>query len=361
MKRRDQKHRHLTPPRSPYPMNHRAARLPVGRRRRPACGDSSPATCSAPCFSSTAPSPLRWHAQGLGLFTGSTDVGMPSTHRPGSAQVRPGDEDLHRSPAAARTCGRAADHFRYVWKKISGDVVLDGDRSQFTGSNRRAATPNEHRKACLVHPADARFGLGLRRRRAPRRRPDVAPVARTRPAPSPTRSSRTWSGPRGCGSRNAATTSRCSIAGAGEPWRPPGERRACDLTGEFYVGLGVSSHDTGRIETATFSSVDAPHAARRVAGRPTLVNTLETISLHSKDRRVAYVTTQPGRIEAPNWFPGRHQHAVFQQRRQAVQGPGGPPGRAARSRSAGESRAGRPRHADAHQQRSRRHRDGKPG
>ena len=40
-----------------------------------------------------------------------------------------------------------------------------------------------------------------------------------------------------------------------------------------------------------------------MTGPTTLINTLETINLRSKDRRVAYVVTQTGRIEAPNWFP----------------------------------------------------------
>ena len=86
------------------------------------------------------------------------------------------------------------------------------------------------------------------------------------------------------------------------PLKPAGGAARIDLTGEFYVGIGVSAHNPGRIETATFSDVTigTPAAA---TGNTTLINTLETISLRSKDRRVVYVTTQPGRIEAPNWYP----------------------------------------------------------
>src|SRR6266508_1122204 len=93
-----------------------------------------------------------------------------------------------------------------------------------------------------------------------------------------------------------------SLASAGEPLHPAGGAARVELTGEFYVGLGVSAHDTSRIEQAVFSDVElgTPPPA---TGKTTLVNTLETISLRSGDRRVAYVVTQPGRIEAPNWFP----------------------------------------------------------
>ena len=64
----------------------------------------------------------------------------------------------------------------------------------------------------------------------------------------------------------------------------------------------MSAHNAGRIETATFSDVSW-HARPAATGKTTLINTLETISVRSKDRRVAYVVTQPGRIEAPNWYP----------------------------------------------------------
>jgi len=47
------------------------------------------------------------------------------------------------------------------------------------------------------------------------------------------------------------------------------------------------------------------------SGKTTLINTLETINVQSKDRRVAYVVTQPGRIEAPNWFPDNGNTLYF--------------------------------------------------
>lgn len=101
-----------------------------------------------------------------------------------------------------------------------------------------------------------------------------------------------------------------SIAGVGEDLRPAGGAARVEFSGDFYVGLGVSAHNTGRIETATFSNValgiPPSRAGTMTPGVDTmtaLVNTLETISLRSRDRRVVYVVTQPERIEAPNWFP----------------------------------------------------------
>ena len=68
------------------------------------------------------------------------------------------------------------------------------------------------------------------------------------------------------------------------------------------MGIGVSAHNTGRIETASFSDVQLGTPAP-LTGATTLINTLETISLRSRDRRVVHVVKQPGRIEAPNWYP----------------------------------------------------------
>ena len=61
-----------------------------------------------------------------------------------------------------------------------------------------------------------------------------------------------------------------------------------------------------------FSDVELGTPPAVPAGaKPTLINTLETISLRSKDRRVVYVVTQPGRIEAPNWFPDETNTLYF--------------------------------------------------
>lgn len=83
---------------------------------------------------------------------------------------------------------------------------------------------------------------------------------------------------------------------------PAGGAAQVHLTGDFYVGLAARS-------TAHFSHVrigTPPTAARK-----TLISTLQTISVASKVRRVAYVVVQPWRIEAPNWFPDSTRTLYF--------------------------------------------------
>ena len=70
------------------------------------------------------------------------------------------------------------------------------------------------------------------------------------------------------------------------------------IQGDFYVGIGVCSHERDIIEKAVFSNVDlSPLAASN--SEPSLYSTLETINIASTDRRVVYVS--PGKFEAPNW------------------------------------------------------------
>ncbi len=64
------------------------------------------------------------------------------------------------------------------------------------------------------------------------------------------------------------------------------------------MGLGVCSHDKDVVEKAMFSNVELTQPAP-ATGQPILYSALETISIDSADRRVAYLA--PGRFEAPNW------------------------------------------------------------
>ena len=237
-------------------------------------------------------------AQSLGLFTNDSEVGTPSSIGPGSARYDPASK-VYTIAGGGENMWATADHFHYVWKKMSGDVTLEATIN-FVGSNPATGTPDPHRKACLIFrqtlDADSPYadaashGDGLTSLQWRDRKGDVTHEVQSG-----------VNGPRRLRIEKRGNYVSMSIAGPGEELHPAGGSARVDFTGDFYVGLGVSAHNTGRIETATFSDVvlGTPVPA---TGRTTLVNTLETISLRSKDRRVAYVVTQPGRIEAPNWF-----------------------------------------------------------
>jgi TolB protein len=243
----------------------------------------------------------------LGIFSGSGDIGAPSTIGAGSTVYDAGKKTYAVS-GGGENMWAAADHFQYVWKKVSGDVMLDAT-IEFTGTRPATGAPNAHRKACLVirqsldsdaiYADAAVHGDGLTSLQWRDAKGAVTHEVQSA-ATGPTR----------LRIEKRGSYVSMSLASAGEALHPAGGAARVEFTGEFYVGLGVSAHDSSRIEQAVFSNVElgTPPPA---TGRTTLVNTLETISLRSGDRRVAYVVTQPGRIEAPNWFPDNTNTLYF--------------------------------------------------
>jgi hypothetical protein len=77
-----------------------------------------------------------------------------------------------------------------------------------------------------------------------------------------------------------------------------GESIPIPLTGDFYVGIGVCSHDKNVVEEATFSNVEIKSLPAPTA-TPVLYSSLETVTLDTTIRHVIY--SAPDRFEAPNW------------------------------------------------------------
>lgn len=225
---------------------------------------------------------------GIGIFTGHGDIGKPSTIGPGSATYDAAT-GVYTVTGGGENIWGTADHFHYVWIKVSGDITLEAT-VELVGASREP-----HRKACLVlrqslesdapYVAAARHGDGLASLQWRETAGDVTHEIQS----------------------NIVGPSRVRIVKRGDyvamyvDGRPAGGATKVHLSGEYYVGLAVTAHDGSRLETARFSHVALGKPA--TAKRSTLISTLETISLASKDRRVAYVVVQPQRIEAPNWFP----------------------------------------------------------
>jgi Tol biopolymer transport system component len=80
--------------------------------------------------------------------------------------------------------------------------------------------------------------------------------------------------------------------------QPAGASTKLALTGDFYIGIGVCSHDKDVVEKAVFSNVKLQQLPPS-SGKTILVSALESISVASTDRRVEYVAA--AHFEAPNW------------------------------------------------------------
>ncbi len=222
----------------------------------------------------------------IGVFENHSDVG--TVLHPGAVEYNAAAKTYTIS-GSGENMWFANDAFQFVWKKMSGDVSLTADISFLT------KTGNEHKKAALIFrqslDADSVYA-------------DVALHASGL-------TSLQFRDEKGAITRevqsNLSAPKRLRLVKRGDyvymalgdsDLKPAGGWIRIPFTGEFYVGLGVCSHDKDVIEQAVFSNVELSQRPAENA-KPVLYSTLETVTIDSADRRVAYLAE--GRFEAPNW------------------------------------------------------------
>jgi dipeptidyl aminopeptidase/acylaminoacyl peptidase len=258
----------------------------------------------------------RPQAGTVGVFENHGDIGGPG--RPGLVAF----DEAHR---AYRITGGGAnmwftnDVFHFAWKRASGDVTLAAD-IDFEGHG-----VDPHRKACLMirqslaadsaYADAAMHGDGLTSLQY-----REAKGALTREIQSNVK------GPHRLRLEKRGQYVSLSIARDGEELHPAGGSFRLLLEEPFYIGLGVCAHNDEMIETAVFSNVAlniSPFAGAATM-KPSLVSTLETIAIASKDRRVTWWTTNL--IEAPNWSrDGTNLYFNSRGRIYRIPAPGGEP------------------------------------
>jgi TolB protein len=245
-------------------------------------------------------------AETLGIFTDHQDVGVPSTNGAGSATFDTASKTYRISGGGENMWSRA-DHFHYVWKKVTGDVALSAT-IEFVGTQPATGTPDGHRKACLVlrqsldadsvYADAAVHGDGMTGLQWRETKGGLSHDVQTNVV-----------GPKRVKIERRGQYVMMYVANPGEAWKPAGGSTRISLTGEYYVGIGVSAHKTDRIETATFSNVELGTPAP--IAQSTLVSTVETIVMSSMDRRVTHVSTTADPIESPNWLPDATNTLVY--------------------------------------------------
>jgi TolB protein len=170
----------------------------------------------------------------------------------------------------------AKDAFYFTWKKVSGDVSISADIS-FQGVGK-----NAHRKAVLMirkslEPDSPYVDIALHG------------------------NGMTALQYRG----TAGDLTHEIVAVESMPAQLLLEKRgdnfsmslASAITGTFYVGIGVCSHEKDLVETAVFSKVKI--GTPQAVSQARLYSSLETIEIDSTDRYLAYVAAE--HFEAPNW------------------------------------------------------------
>jgi hypothetical protein len=235
----------------------------------------------------------------LGIFRGTTDVGRPSVVGPGAARYDARTRTYEITGGGANMWG-SADHFRYLWLEASGDVALEAS-VRFTDSQPDSGEAQPHRKAVLVVRgtldsssvyADAALHADGLTSLQWRDAPGAATHEVQSAVAAPTRLR--------IEKRGEYVT--MYVAEGTEPLRPSGGAAKLALGTTFYLGLGVTAHDTTRIETATFSDVRLERLAP-ASDTGAVISTIETISLRSKDRRVAAVESQLAPARGVWWYP----------------------------------------------------------
>jgi TolB protein len=230
--------------------------------------------------------------------TASAPIGLFESHGDIGTVLHAGSVEYDAAQAKYTITGSgenmwfAKDAFQFVWEKVSGDVSLTADIS-FLGHGG-----NEHRKAVLMIrqslAADSAYadvalhGNGLT---SLQYRDEKG--ATTREVQS------NISAPKRLRIEKRGDYFFMSLAAdAGEVQMAGGSPRI-PLSGLFYVGIGVCSHDKDAVETAVFSKVGLTEPAPAARGQVALYSALEVVPIASGDRRVVYEA--PGRFEAPNW------------------------------------------------------------
>ncbi|HMD42395.1 MAG TPA: hypothetical protein VKH45_04930 [Candidatus Acidoferrum sp.] len=226
-------------------------------------------------------------AQSIPPFEASQDIG--AVVHPGSINY---DAQAHTYTlsASGENMWLTKDAFFFVWKKASGNVSISADIS-FIGKGT-----NPHRKAVLMirqslapdspYVDIALHGVGLT-------------SLQTRDAPGDlTRQMEA--------ADNAPTRLRLEkrgdyftmylAHGNSVPQLSGGSIRVL-ISGSFYVGIGLCSHEKDIVEQAIFSNLKI--GIPEPVSDPRLYSTLETINIDSSERHVIRIA--PEHFEAPNW------------------------------------------------------------
>lgn len=271
---------------------------------------SAPAPASATPGMPTPPRPARAArriAPALGIFQGTTDVGRPSSFGPGSVRYDARARTYEVTGGGENMWG-TSDHFRYVWVRVSGDVALEA-AVRFTDSQPDSGEAQPHRKACLVirqtlDPSATYADAALHADGLTSLQWRESPGAPTHEVQSAVTS------PSRLRIEKRGDYVSMFVAEGDGPLRPSGGATKLALAGTFYIGLAVTAHDSTRIETATFTDVRLERLAP-LGATHAVTSTIETISLRSRDRRVALVRTHPLPLLGAWWYPDSARMLYF--------------------------------------------------
>ena len=205
----------------------------------------------------------------IGAFEGQSDIGGPLL--PGSASYDAGAKSYTLN-SASYNIWYSRDEFRYLWKKMSGDVSLAAD---ITFPN---AAGYGDRKAVLIIRQDldddskeamtALHGIGLiHLALRPQKNANIKEAYRIKaPKGAGGKSPDGHAGvaPTRIGIEKHGDSFALFVSLDGEPMHQVGTAANLHLDGPFYVGIGFCSHLPDKSDTAVLSDVVLENSAGKV-------------------------------------------------------------------------------------------------
>ena len=230
----------------------------------------------------------------LGVFEGQTDVGAVTPPELAKYDAATG---AYTVEAAGANMWATVDAFHFVWKTVSGDVVLSADMTFPASSGNH----DPHRKAVLIFrqtlDADgvyvdaAQHGSGM-----------TALQYRTERGATTQDIELNIEAPQRIRLEKHGDTITMFLSNHGEPLHQVGASTRLHFEGQFYAGIGVCSHNKDVVEKAVFRNVKLENPPAEAAGQQQAAySTLQTIGIEDNFRRALVVATGTGRMEAPNW------------------------------------------------------------
>jgi hypothetical protein len=207
----------------------------------------------------------------IGIFDGQSDIG--SAMIPGSARYDAGTKQ-YTINSAGYNVWYQRDEFRFLWKKMSGNVSL--------AANITFPDPNGYgdRKAVIIIRQDldddageafvALHGAGMiQLARRPEKNVRIQDMeyrigSRGGLPGGKTPDDLVTAYPQRIGIEKRGDDFSLYASLAGEPMHPFGAPVHLHLTGPFYVGIGFCSHLPDKSDTAEFSDVVLKNAAGKV-------------------------------------------------------------------------------------------------
>jgi hypothetical protein len=204
--------------------------------------------------------PSRTSEKAIGIFQGQSDIGAAVV--PGSSTYDPGT-GRYTIRSAGYNLWYTRDEFRYLWKKMSGDVSLAADASfpdpkgyndrkavlvirQDLDDNAKEAVAGEHGTG-MIHLAQRSDKNALMNDMQYRFGGTLAGVLAKR-----------------IGIEKHGDAIALFVSLKGEPMHQFGPPVHLHFDGPFYVGIGFTSHLPTTVDTAVFSHVVLENSAGQV-------------------------------------------------------------------------------------------------